>query len=106
MGFTTTPLEAARRELAEEIGGHAHDWRHLSTFYSSSAHISLRSDAFLALGTTLDDPNPDEGEDLAPVRMPWARAVELARRGGFQEGQTALAILLAATHLENGSVAA
>src|SRR3954463_7823503 len=29
------PLEAAKRELAEEIGKSAREWRHLSTCYSS-----------------------------------------------------------------------
>ena len=32
--------------------------------------------------------------------MPFAEAVARARAGGFTEGQTALAILLAAAHLD------
>ena len=96
------PLDAARRELAEEAGGRARDWLHLSTFYSSSAHISLRSDAFLATGVTLEAPRPDEGEEVSIVRLPVAEALVRARAGGFAEGQTALAILLAARQLERG----
>jgi ADP-ribose pyrophosphatase len=94
------PLQAAERELREEVGGRARAWRHLSTFYSSSAHISLRSDVFLATGVTLDTPSPDEGEELELVLMPVAVALERARAGGFAEGQTALSILLAAPYLE------
>jgi rSAM/selenodomain-associated transferase 1 len=94
------PLQAAERELREEVGGRARGWRHLSTFYSSSAHISLRSDVFLATGVTLDTPSPDEGEELELVLMPVAVALERARAGGFAEGQTALSILLAAPYLE------
>jgi uncharacterized protein len=97
-----TPLDAARRELAEETGGTAREWRHLTTFYSSSAHISLRSDAFLALGVELGPAAPDEDEDVELVRMPVAEALERARGGGFAEGQTALAILLAAPYLNGG----
>ena len=95
-----TPLDAARRELAEEAGGTAREWRHLTTFYSSSAHISLRSDAFLATGVEVGTAAPDEDEDVELVRMPVAEALERARAGGFAEGQTALAILLAAPHLD------
>jgi uncharacterized protein len=91
-----SPLEAARRELAEEVGGRSGDWRHLSSFYSSSAHMSLRSDAFLARNVRLETPSHDEGEAVSVVRLPWAEAIARARRGGFAEGQTALAILLAA----------
>ena len=95
-----SPLDAAQRELREETGASAAAWVHLTTFFSSSAHLSLRSDAFLALGVELGDPDPDEGEDVTLVRMPLAEAVACARRGGFAEGQTALTILLAAEHLE------
>ena len=95
-----TPVEGARRELREETGGSAGAWHHLSTFFSSSAHVSLRSDAFLALGVEMGEPAPEEGEDVALVRLPFAEAVARARAGGFAEGQTALTILLAAAFLE------
>jgi rSAM/selenodomain-associated transferase 1 len=94
------PLDAAKRELLEEVGGEARDWRHLTTFYSSSAHISLRSDAFLATGVTLAQASPDEGEELELVRLPAAEALARASAGGFAEGQTALSILLAARYIE------
>lgn len=97
-----TPLEAARRELAEEAGGSSTDWRHLGTFYSSSAHVSLRSDAFLARDVSLARPTPEEGEEVEIVRLPVSDAIERARAGGFAEGQTALALLLAAPLLEQG----
>jgi rSAM/selenodomain-associated transferase 1 len=95
-------IEAAQRELAEEAGGHARAWTHLSTFYSSSAHISLRSDAFLATGVELSQANPGEGEDVSVLRLPVTEAIRRARAGEFQEGQTALAILLAAERLHGG----
>lgn len=94
-----TARQAAERELREEVGGTSDSWRHLSTFYSSSAHLSLRSDAFLATGVASTAPTRDAHEVLQPVRMPLAIALEQARTGGFAEGQTALAILLAAPYL-------
>jgi rSAM/selenodomain-associated transferase 1 len=93
-------LEAAQRELLEEAGGRSSSWRHLSTFYSSSAHLSLRSDAFLASDVELASPTADEEESLVAVRLPLEEALARARSGGFVEGQTALAILLAAPFLE------
>ena len=88
-------LQAAKRELREEVGGRASHWRHLTRFYSSSAHLSLRSDVFLATGVDLAAPDPDEEENLATVLLPLEAALARARAGGFVEGQTALAILLA-----------
>jgi hypothetical protein len=93
------PRDAAVRELAEEVGGRARELVHLSTFYSSSAHLSLRSDAYLATGVELGEPAPEPDEHLRVVRMPFAKAVELARHGRLTEGQTALVILLAAAAL-------
>ena len=92
--------DAAARELREETGGEAREWQHLSTFYSSSAHTSLRADAWLARGVEIVDvPIEEEWEDLTLVRMPVAEALVRARAGGFTEGQTALTILLAAEWL-------
>lgn len=92
--------DAAERELREETGGAAREWRRLSTFYSSSAHTSLRSDAWLALGVEIVAAQvEEEWEDVTLVRVPLADAVARARAGGFTEGQTALTILLAAEAL-------
>lgn len=92
-------LEAAQRELREEVGGEAKDWQRLTTFFSSSAHLSLRSDAWLATGVLVGAPEPEEGEAVTLVRMTLGEAFARARAGGFAEGQTALTILLAAERL-------
>lgn len=97
-----SPLAAAQRELSEEVGGHGGSWRHLSTFFSSSAHLSLRSDAFLATGVEVGTARPDDEEEIEVVRLPAAEALERARRGQMVEGQTALCLLLAAGHLGAG----
>ena len=94
-----SPLEAARRELREETGGRGGVWTHLTTFFSSSAHLSLRSDAFLVTGVEPGEPDAEEGEDVTVIRLPLDEAVARARAGGFAEGQTALTILLAAERL-------
>jgi rSAM/selenodomain-associated transferase 1 len=99
-------LQAAQRELFEEVGGRSSSWRHLSTFYSSSAHLSLRSDAFLANEVELASPHPDEEESLVTVRLPLEEALARVRTGGFVEGQTALAILLAAPFLDEVTLGA
>jgi 8-oxo-dGTP pyrophosphatase MutT (NUDIX family) len=43
-----TPLECAQRELAEEIGKSAGDWRELKTFYTSPGFTNERVWLFLA----------------------------------------------------------
>lgn len=94
------PRAAAARELAEEAGARGGQWRHLGTFFSSSAHLSLRSDAFLATGVEVGPARPEPGEEVDLVRLPVAEALRRARAGEMVEGQTALSVLLAAPYLE------
>jgi ADP-ribose pyrophosphatase len=94
-------LEAAERELAEEVGGSAREWRQLTTFYSSSAHLSLRSYVFLATGVVLGQASPELDEHVTVVGVPAAELFADARAGRIREGQTALALLLAAPYVEN-----
>jgi rSAM/selenodomain-associated transferase 1 len=94
-----TPRQAAERELLEEVGGASDDVEHLATFYSSSAHLTLRSDAFLARDVVLGEPDPGARERVSPVLMPFDSAVREAREGRMPEGQTALVLLLAAARI-------
>ena len=57
-----TPLECAQRELAEEIGKSAGDWRELKTFYTSPGFANERVWLFLAteLYDTPDRQSSDE----------------------------------------------
>jgi 8-oxo-dGTP pyrophosphatase MutT (NUDIX family) len=67
-----SPLQAAIRELAEEIGKRAGHWEELSAFYTSPGFSDERIWLYLATGLS-DDPDaqPDEGERIEIV--PWPR---------------------------------
>ncbi|MFL5906363.1 MAG: NUDIX hydrolase [Solirubrobacterales bacterium] len=74
-----TPLECAQRELVEEIGKSAGDWRELTSFYTSPGFTNER--VWLFLATELYD-TPDErseGERIEVVEFPLTeidRAIE------------------------------
>ena len=65
-----TPLECAQRELAEEIGKSAGDWRELKSFYTSPGFATER--IWLYLATELYDvpPDPQPGERIEVVEVP------------------------------------
>ncbi|MSO41637.1 MAG: NUDIX hydrolase [Solirubrobacterales bacterium] len=71
-----TPLECAQRELAEEVGKSAGDWRFLKSFYTSPGFTSEECHLFLATelydASTLDDPN----EPIDIVEWPLDRLSE------------------------------
>jgi 8-oxo-dGTP pyrophosphatase MutT (NUDIX family) len=55
------PLDTAKRELAEEIGKGAREWRHLTTFYTSPGFTDETMHLYLA--TDLYDESAEGGED-------------------------------------------
>jgi ADP-ribose pyrophosphatase len=65
-----TPLECAQRELAEEIGKAAGDWRELKSFYTSPGFSNER--VWLFLATELYDVKGEQapGERIEVVEFP------------------------------------
>ena len=64
------PLECAQRELAEEIGKSAGDWRELKAFYTSPGFATERVHLFLATELYDVPSEPDEGERIEVVEVP------------------------------------
>ena len=58
-------LEGARRELREETGYEATDWRRLARLTVSNSVTDERGELFLATGLVAGDAHPDPSEDLA-----------------------------------------
>ncbi|MBM3667992.1 MAG: NUDIX hydrolase [Actinobacteria bacterium] len=71
-----TPLECARRELAEEIGKAAGDWRELKAFYTSPGFATERCHLFLATELYDVDSEPPDYERIEIVRQPLDRLDE------------------------------
>jgi ADP-ribose pyrophosphatase len=71
-----TPLQAARRELAEETGYRARHWKKLASFYPSPGFLAEKMTIFLATGLTRGDASPMEDER---IQARWFKANELDR---------------------------
>jgi 8-oxo-dGTP pyrophosphatase MutT (NUDIX family) len=65
-----TPLECAQRELAEEVGKAAGDWRELKVFYTSPGFATERCHLFLATELYDVPSDPPEYERIQIVRQP------------------------------------
>jgi 8-oxo-dGTP pyrophosphatase MutT (NUDIX family) len=73
------PLECARRELEEEVGLRASEWRELKRIYSSPGFTDEQVHIFEATGLERVEPNPGEGEQIEIVEVPLGdldRAIE------------------------------
>ncbi len=58
-----SPLETAKRELAEEIGKQASDWQSLGSFYTSPGFTDEEVHLFLAMGISDVDERPKVEHD-------------------------------------------
>lgn len=67
-----TPLDCARRELAEEVGREAGRWRDLGGFYTAGAILTEYMHCFLATDLRPSPGGPDEGELIEVERWPLA----------------------------------
>ncbi|MBL8554977.1 MAG: NUDIX hydrolase [Phenylobacterium sp.] len=94
------PLESARRELAEETGLAAADWREILTAQLSNSVTDERAVGYLATGLYPADgtQHADDTEALEKVRVPFREALEAAMAGDLQDLLT-VAMLLKASYM-------
>lgn len=90
-----SPMEAARRELAEEAGIEAADWTLLGAYALSPGISTQISYIYLARGLTHVPPQPEGTEQLTLRRLPLRDAYEACLRGEWTNAVTALGILRA-----------
>jgi ADP-ribose pyrophosphatase len=87
------PLETAKRELLEETGYTATDWRHLLTFHPVIAYSTERIEIFLARGLAHEGASLDAGEFLEVFTAPLATALEWVRTGRITDSKTIIALM-------------
>jgi len=92
------PLDGARRELAEEVGLVAADWRQILTLELSNSISDEFAHGFLAMDLSPTKAEPDDTEDLAVARVPFAQALEAAVTGRMPDSLT-VALLLRVHHM-------
>jgi ADP-ribose pyrophosphatase len=88
-------LATAKRELLEETGYRARDWRHLLTTYPVVGYANERIEIFLARDLDFVGHALDDGEFLEVFTLPLAEALQWARGGRIKEAKTVLGLLLA-----------
>ncbi|MGA0604984.1 NUDIX domain-containing protein [Phenylobacterium sp. VNQ135] len=94
------PLDAAKRELAEETGLEAAEWRELMRVQLSNSITDERAIGYLALELSEAGGahEADETEALALARVPFREALEAALAGHMPDVLT-VAMLLRAYHM-------
>ncbi|HEU4966347.1 MAG TPA: NUDIX hydrolase [Candidatus Saccharimonadales bacterium] len=90
-----TPLEAAQKELEEELGLRADKWQQLGDIYpSNNGPFNDHNFVFLARGLHTIPNHHETGEAIRPPRaIPWKEVLNMVGRGELTDGQS-LGVLL------------
>lgn len=87
------PLDGARRELREEAGLTARDWRPILTMQLSNASSDETAYLYLATGLEPVAAEPDATEALALARLPFREALAAVADGRIRDSLTVAALL-------------
>ena len=93
-----TPLEGCRRELREEAGLVAADWREILRMQLSNAASDEVAVGFLATGLSACEAEPEATEELAIARPPFREALHAAVTGRIVDA-ISVAMLLRLHHM-------
>ncbi len=82
------PLATARRELKEETGYIAADWRHLATIHIAIGYSNERIEIYLAKDLRHEGAKLDDEEFLEVFTLPLATALAWVRDGKITDSKT------------------
>ncbi len=87
------PLAAARRELKEETGFEASEWKMIGRIHTSNSVTDEEGFLYLATGLTSGESEPEETEELAGKKVHLNEAVEMVMQGTITDSLTIAGIL-------------
>jgi len=88
-----TPLQTARRELAEETGYRSSKWRKLAAFYPSPGIIAERMTLFLAENIRPGAARPEADERIAVESFAMRALLRMMRDGEICDAKTLVGLL-------------
>jgi len=96
------PLRAIQRELREETGLEADDWRMLMEVHTSNSVTDEAAKLYLARKPRLvGAPTPEDTEELRVRRIPFAEAVGMVDRGEITDALSVAGLLRVARLLNS-----
>jgi ADP-ribose pyrophosphatase len=89
------PMQAAKRELAEETGYKASKWTKLVSFFASPGYVQERMTIFLATDLTEGEATPMDDEQIETRWFKRKEVAQMIRDGKIQDGKTIIGYYLA-----------
>ncbi len=98
------PLEAGKRELQEETGAAAKDYRSLGKLYPTPGYCGEIIHLYLATDLTFSAQHPDDDEFLELRRIPLAEAFQMVMENKIADAKTQVGILKTCQLVREGLV--
>lgn len=94
------PLQTAQRELEEEAGRRASEWRSLGDCLSSPGVFTEVVHLFLATGLTEVDHKLEDAEVLETHWLPFEHVLRMAQSGELRDGKSLAGLLRATPYVQ------
>jgi ADP-ribose pyrophosphatase len=86
-------LHAAKRELLEETGYTAANWRRILNFYASPGFVAETMSVYLATGLKAGPAHPEADEIIHKRLVPLSTALQMVLKGTIRDAKTISSIL-------------
>jgi ADP-ribose pyrophosphatase len=100
----TDPLDSAKRELLEETGLTAGSWQEIQRMHLSNSVSNELAIIYIASNLTQGEAEPEETEQLAIRKLPFAQAFDMVIRGEITDSMSVAAILKTHFLLQQGQI--
>jgi 8-oxo-dGTP pyrophosphatase MutT (NUDIX family) len=90
--LTESPLDSAKRELLEETGLIANEWKEIVNLHLSNSVSDEMAIIFLAQKLEQRSPLPEETEELMVKKMPFEEAYHMVEEGRITDAMSVAAI--------------
>ncbi|MES2675452.1 MAG: NUDIX hydrolase [Pseudomonadota bacterium] len=97
--FSENPLDAAKRELEEEVGLQANQWQQLMNLHLSNSVTDEFGIVFIARDLFAGKQDLEATEDIEIKKIPLIEAIEMVKRGEITDGMSVAALLRLALEL-------
>lgn len=98
------PLDSAKRELREEAGIEAQNWREILRMDLSNSASDEHAILYVAQDLSFFTPQPDHDEELELKKLPFNELYAMVQRGEVRDSLTVAAVLQVKLMLLDGSL--
>jgi ADP-ribose pyrophosphatase len=95
-------LVGAKRELLEETGYRAKEWKRALFFYASPGFLDETMAIYMARGLTAGEAQPEADESIECELVPLSRTIDMVLSGAIRDGKTIAGVLWLAEFLRRG----